>query len=95
MEKSYRVDQVDVTAAIISSKNWQGQADSITEDSTDTELATAIEDWGITQGYINCLKQLDIIDRFEYENLSRKQLLIRSKLQEKRTQGTANTKESM
>lgn len=82
MEKSYKVDLVDVAAAIKSAKNWQGQADSVTEDSTDTELTEAFVDYGIAQGLINCLKQLNVIDRFDYESLSRKQIHIKIKLVE-------------
>lgn len=80
MDISYRVDKIDITAAIKSASTWQQKSDNVTEDSTNTELTEAFVSFGIAQGIINCLKQQKIIDRFDFESLSMNQLRIRNKL---------------
>lgn len=66
----YLIDKQDYEATIKSSRLWQKQ--------TEEELTTeeAFIDWGIAQGYINCLKQLQVISKEDYEILSKEQLKI-------------------
>ncbi len=86
------------TRVLKSAKSWQKQADSASEKSNNAELTEAFVDWGITQGYLNCMRLSDIAPLGPYEEVSKKQQHIRNKLGElqerKRTPGTANTTES-
>ncbi len=81
------------TRVLKSARSWQKQAGSVNEVSTQSELVEAFVDWGITQGYLNCMRLSGIAPLGPYEEVSKKQQHIRNKLgelQEKKGQQSAN-----
>jgi hypothetical protein len=94
LETGYFLSNTVTAKAVTKAENWQKQADSVNEHSTKSEIIEAYVDYGVTQGYLNCMRELEDISWMDYERLSRKQKQIRerlSELLEKRTLGTANT----
>lgn len=80
MKKGYIVDATDYEAAIKAARNWQEQANQVSEESLRRELEGAFIDWGIAQGYINGLKQVKVISQEDYVFLAKKQLVIWERL---------------
>lgn len=80
MKKGYIVDATDYEAAIKSTRLWQEQANQVDEESLRSELEEAFVDWGIAQGYINGLRQVQVISQEDYVFLAKKQLVIWERL---------------
>jgi hypothetical protein len=82
MKRSYLVDTDVFHPVLHEIKELQKKADSITEDSTSLEIKEAYHNHGIAQGYIRCLRDLQLLLEPEYSMLFIRQLRIAEKIKE-------------
>lgn len=92
MERCYLVNKEDVKKAHKEMEEFQEKASAVSDESTDWELEVADHCHGIAQGYLNCLRALNLIEEPMTTKVLNRQLDISEKireLQEKELPGTA------
>lgn len=73
MKRSYLIDTEDFTAVMKDIKAMQNKANSVTDESADREIKTALTQHVNAMGKIECLSGLKLLTGNEYSDLMQQQ----------------------
>lgn len=76
------VSKIAVRKTIKTIEDLQESMGVLSEESTESELKVAYHNHGIAQGYIRCLKELELISGPDYSRLFMRQIKISERISE-------------